>query len=71
MSANISTGNETQVILRPVNGDNWRDIAKLNVTEAQREFVAEPCYYLALCCYGDVWRPLAIYLGERVIGFLM
>ena len=71
MGANISTGNETQVILRPVNGDNWRDIAKLKVTEAQEEFVAEPCYYLALCCYGDGWRPLAIYLNEQVIGFLM
>ncbi len=71
MRANISKGNETQVILRPVNGDNWRDIAKLKVTEAQGEFVAETCYYLALCCYGDDWQPIAIYLDERVIGFLM
>ncbi|MBU1746447.1 MAG: N-acetyltransferase [Chloroflexi bacterium] len=70
MNANISTGNETPVILRPVNGGNWRDITKLKVTEAQREFVAEPCYYLALCCYGDDWRPLAIYLDERAIAML-
>ena len=55
-----------RVSLRPVNRDNWRDIAKLKVSEAQREFVAEPCYYLALCCYGNDWRPLAIYLGEQV-----
>jgi diamine N-acetyltransferase len=59
------------VILRPVNGNNWRNIARLQVAEAQRQFVAEPCYYLALCCYGEVWRPLAVYLEEQVIGFLM
>lgn len=62
---------EAQLALRPVNSDNWRDVAKLKVTEAQLEFVAEPCYYLALCCYGKAWQPLAIYLGKQVIGFLM
>lgn len=71
MSSNPPIGNETQVTLRPVSGDNWREIANLKVAESQREFVAEPSYYLALCCYGNVWQPLAIYLGERVIGFLM
>jgi diamine N-acetyltransferase len=57
--------------LRPVSHDNWRNVAKLRVTEAQREFVAEPSYYLALCCYGNDWRPLAIYLDEQVIGLMM
>lgn len=71
MSSSPSESNATQVVLRPVSRDNWRDIAKLKVAEAQREFVAEPCYYLALCCYGDIWQPLAVYLGEQVIGFLM
>jgi diamine N-acetyltransferase len=41
------------------------------VTESQRDFVAEPTYYLALCNYGDLWHPLAIYLGQQVIGFMM
>jgi len=63
--------NESQVLLRPVNSKNWRDIAHLRVAQSQREFVAEPCYYLALCCYGNTWRPLAIYLGEQVVGFMM
>jgi diamine N-acetyltransferase len=63
--------NKSQVLLRPVNSGNWRDIAHLQVTEPQREFVAEPCYYLALCCYGNDWHPLAIYLGEQVVGFMM
>ena len=71
MSSRTSNEDETQVILRPVSGDNWREVAKLKVAESQREFVAEPCYYLALCSYGGDWKPLAIYSGERVIGFLM
>jgi diamine N-acetyltransferase len=33
--------------------------------------VSEPCYYLALCYYGELWQPLAIYLDEQVIGFMM
>jgi diamine N-acetyltransferase len=64
-------GSESQVLLRPVNSENWRHIAHLQVSQSQREFVAEPSYYLALCCYGNDWRPLAIYLGEQVIGFMM
>ncbi len=63
--------NKSQVLLRPVSSENWRDVAHLQVTQSQREFVAEPCYYLALCCYGNTWQPLAICLGEQVIGFMM
>src|SRR5512139_1018053 len=59
------------VQVRPVSADNWHDVARLEVTEAQREFVDAPSFYLALCCYGQVWQPLAITLDERVIGFLM
>lgn len=59
------------VIIRAVDGTNWRSVAALQVTEAQRQFVAEPSYYLALCAYGDTWHPLAVYFDETVIGFLM
>ena len=71
MSSATSEDSETHVILRPVSRDNWRDVASLKVAESQRKSVAEPCYYLALCCYGGEWQPLAVYLIERVIGFLM
>ena len=57
--------------LRPVNRDNWRAVTQLKVTAAQYEFVAEPCYYLTMCAYDQLWQPLAIYLDELVIGFLM
>lgn len=57
--------------LRSVNQSNWRDVARLNVSETQRQFVAEPCYYLALCNYDHDWQPLAICLDEQVVGFMM
>ncbi|MGD2163526.1 MAG: GNAT family N-acetyltransferase [Anaerolineales bacterium] len=69
-----SSGSERdggRISIHPVDHDNWREVAKLKVAESQREFVAEPCYYLALCCYGEDWQPLAICLEELVIGFLM
>jgi diamine N-acetyltransferase len=71
MNANISSENEPNVTLRPVGRDNWRAVTKLAVAADQRDFVAEPCYYLALCAYDHIWQPLAITLDEQVIGFLM
>lgn len=61
-----------ELVLRPVDAATWRGVADLEVTPAQRAFVAEPSRYLALCAYGDSgWRPLAVLLEGRVIGFLM
>ncbi len=71
MSSSKAQEREGRVTLEAINSDNWRDVAALEVTEAQQAFVAEPTYYLALCCYGDTWHPLAIYTEERVIGFMM
>jgi diamine N-acetyltransferase len=71
MSSLPPQDNENRVVLRPVNRDNFRDITALTVSHSQREFVTEPCYYLVLCAYGGDWHPLAVSLGEKVIGFLM
>lgn len=54
MNANRSTKNENQVTLRLVRNANWRVVAQLTVTAEQREFVAEPCYYLTLCAYDNI-----------------
>ena len=54
-----------------VTSENWREIFSLEVYEEQKEFVAEPGYYLCLCAYGGLWNPLAIYFEDLVIGFLM
>lgn len=61
---------QTPVTLRAVDKTNWREVARLVVSPEQRAFVAQPSYYLALCCY-DLWNPLAIYAGEQVVGFMM
>ncbi|MEX2542242.1 MAG: GNAT family N-acetyltransferase [Trueperaceae bacterium] len=72
MNQSASTSSTAALSLQPVNSENWRDIAKLTVTEAQRDFITTSTYYLALCCYDPTgWQPLALNLGDRVIGFLM
>lgn len=71
MSLAESADRKPGVTLSPVTGDNWREVAALEVNESQHRFVAEPLYYLALCSYGKEWNPLAIYLNEQLIGFLM
>ena len=64
-------GTPSLVSLRPVDAGSWRDVANLTVTPDQQRFVAAPTYYLALCAYEDVWHPLAVHGGDRVVGFLM
>lgn len=62
-----------RISLTPVDAANWRAVAALAVNESQREWVAEPLYYLSLCHYSPAgWAPLAI-LDEagEVAGFLM
>ena len=60
-----------EVTLQEVDADNWREIAALEVTPEQQRFVATPAYYLCLCCYGDLWSPLAVRAEGRTVGFLM
>lgn len=55
----------------PVDASTWRAVADLEVDPAQRRFVAEPSRYLALCAYGGDWAPLAVRLGDEVVGMLM
>jgi len=71
MNASDPETSDIQVTLHPVDQSNWRAIARLKVFEPQREFIAEPSSYLALCCYGQDWQPLAISLGDQIIGFMM
>lgn len=61
-----------QLTLEPVTAHNWRAVSKLEVGPEQREFVADPNFYLALCAYDPpLWNPLAILTDGVVIGFLM
>jgi diamine N-acetyltransferase len=62
---------ETQISVRAVDASNWRDCAAVSGGGSPRDFVMPVCYYLAFCHYGGVWRPLAFYVGDEVVGFAM
>ena len=56
----------------PVGQDNWRAVADLEVTDAQRRFVAPTTRYLSLTHLGGQgWAPLAILVSGEVVGFAM
>jgi len=56
----------------PVTAANWREVTRLRVAPGQEAFVAEPAYYLALCCFGEAgWSPLAVVVDGSVAGFMM
>ena len=64
-------GTDRRVTLREVDAKNWRTCASLEVKDEQRGFVQPVSYYLALCHYGGIWHPLAIYHEDEVVGFVM
>lgn len=59
------------VSLRPVDHTNWRSVVALRITPAQQATVSELSHLLLLCHYDATWHPLAVYLNDTVIGFLM
>lgn len=61
------------VSLRPVDAGSWRAVAGLAIAPGQERFVAAPTYYLAICAYEDVWKPLSVIDAATgaVVGFLM
>ncbi|NNC43427.1 MAG: GNAT family N-acetyltransferase [Acidimicrobiia bacterium] len=59
------------VTLTDVDETNWRTACALNVHRDQIDFVAPVSYYLALCAYGQDWQPLAIMVGDAIVGFVM
>jgi len=71
MTTSMPADDAGRLTVMPVDADSWRAVAALEVTEAQRAYVAEPVHYLALCAYGGLWHPLVVRLGGEVIGFLM
>ena len=59
------------VTVGKVDETNWRDVVSLEVAPDQKRFVAQPAYYLCLCFYGNLWKPMAVSLDDRVVGFMM
>jgi diamine N-acetyltransferase len=59
------------VSLRQITQDNWRNVARRNVAEDQREFVAPNVYSLAEAAYDQSLTPMAIYADETLVGFAL
>lgn len=59
------------VTLRPVTQDNWRDVARLEVAQGQRRFVAPNVYSLVEAAYEPGLTPVAIYADETLVGFAL
>jgi diamine N-acetyltransferase len=57
--------------VRPVDGGNFREALDLEVTGEQSRWVAPTARYLALCAYGGLWHPLALYADDAMVGFAM
>ncbi|MDO8755683.1 MAG: GNAT family N-acetyltransferase [Anaerolineales bacterium] len=65
--------------IRPVTKDNWRVLTKLQVSEAQKHFVASNVYSIAESQFGfddrvhGRWdlHSFGIYDGDVAVGFLM
>jgi diamine N-acetyltransferase len=60
-----------EVVLRPVDASNWRDVADLSPRPDQTQWVAPVTRYLCLCVYDGVWQPLAVEVDGEVVGFVM
>ena len=60
-----------EITLRDVTRDNWLDCVRLKVDDSQAGFVAPNAYSLAESKFETHAVPLAIYAGERMVGFAM
>ncbi len=61
----------SRVRLVEIDRDNWRDVAAVTPRQDQREYVADPTYYMCLSHYGGEWNCLAVELDERTVGHVM
>ncbi|HIY58059.1 MAG TPA: GNAT family N-acetyltransferase [Candidatus Tetragenococcus pullicola] len=59
--------------LKPINQENWRTVAKLQVAPHQEEMIEANSLSLLEAAY-DVrmnWSPIALYVDKRIVGFAM
>ena len=57
--------------LRPVDEDNWTDVAEMELPSEQEDYVASNLWSIAESKFDPTMRPLAIYDGKKLVGFLM
>src|SRR5215213_3849190 len=59
------------VTLRPITKENWETAARLEVREDQRDFITPNVWSIAEAQFHPWTRPLAIYNGGVMVGFLL
>ena len=60
-----------KVKLKKVTADNWEAVADLKLSADQEALVATNLYSIAESQFDPDARPRAIFVGERIVGFLM
>lgn len=60
-----------QVTFRPISRENFMDVVRLSVHEAQRGFVASNVFSIAESTVEPTFVPQAIYAGDVLVGFAM
>ncbi|WP_298773003.1 GNAT family N-acetyltransferase [uncultured Shewanella sp.] len=60
-----------EISIKPVDKNNWKDIAELKVSDSQTEFVASNLYSFAEAAYEESSVPLGIFHGNEAVGFIM
>ena len=53
------------IVLRPIDGRNWREAIKLNIASDQRTFVASNLYSIAESKFEPEAIPMGISTGAR------
>jgi diamine N-acetyltransferase len=62
-----------EITLRPLTAENWVECIRLKPTAEQmaRHYVADNTLSLAQAYAEPWWRPLAVYAGTTMVGFVM
>lgn len=54
-----------------LNAENWYDCCELEVSEEQKEYIEPNAVSIAQSKFETTLKPYAIYVEEKVVGFLM
>ncbi|MBN2504961.1 MAG: N-acetyltransferase [Bacilli bacterium] len=68
---NWKTKRLTDIALKEVTSSNFREVCFLSVRDDQKGFIATNSYSLAQAAYEKECKPLAVYCGDNVVGFVM
>jgi len=60
-----------KIKLMKVTADNWEEVVELELGAGQEDLVASNLYSIAEAQFDHDARPRAVYVGKRVVGFLM